>query len=318
MNDATAFQAEVGLGEANGTFGELIQGPLGTPDNLNLVTLPIDRHSWAMFVPDPTSSEVRPNPPHKQKARRLATALLRGFGRLTGGTLYIESELPEGKGMASSSADMVATARAIERYLGQPLSQDMLEALLREIEPTDGVMHAGVVSYFHRRLQKNADFGEMFSCRIAYLDEGGSIDTIAYNRSLRPYSAIEVDRYTRLHGALQDAFRHGNLAEIGRIATCSALMNQRRNPKRSLTQVRQICRLHGALGVAVTHSGPCLGILIAKNDPNFETVWRNVQFDLSQLPGIHGSVDTLCRERASVIRLNRCRAIEPQPLARSA
>jgi uncharacterized protein involved in propanediol utilization len=324
VNDAATFHAEIGLGQANGTFGELIQGPLGTPDNLNLVTLPIDRYSWAMFVPDPTTSEVRSDPPGKLKAQRLATALLRGFGRLHGGTLRIESELPEGKGMASSSADMVATARAIEWYLGQPIGHNLLEALMREIEPTDGVMHAGVVSYFHRRLQKNADFGEMFSCRIAYLDEGGFIDTIAYNRSLQPYSAVEVARYTRLHGALQDAFRRCDQAAIGRIATCSALLNQRRNPKRSLLKVRQICERHGALGVAVTHSGPCIGILVARDDPHFETVWRNVERDLAELPGTHGSVDTLCRERASVSRLNRCRAAEPQaqpqpqPLVRSA
>jgi L-threonine kinase len=303
---ATLHRKKFAIGYANGTFGELIQGPLGSAENLNLVTLPVDRHSSATFIPDFDSCEIRVDPLTKTKSQRLATEILRAQGYQYGGRLRIDSELMEGKGMASSSADLVATARAIEDFLGKPLINGALEELLRNIEPTDGVMHAGVVSYFHLRVQKNVDFGEMFDCRIFFLDDGGSIDTIAYNKNLLPYSEVEVRQYTQLHGELQGAFRRRDRRAVGEIATKSAYMNQRRNPKRSLDEVREISRRCGAMGVVVTHSGPCIGILVSKDEPHFTTVCRKVERELSDLPGALGVVDTL-RGGGSVV--NSCRSL---------
>jgi hypothetical protein len=61
---------------------------------------------------------VRVSPPLKEKARRLAEELMRIYNLEAGGELHIESALHEGKGCASSSTDMVATARAIESAFG--------------------------------------------------------------------------------------------------------------------------------------------------------------------------------------------------------
>lgn len=58
--------------------------------------------------------------------------------------------------------------------------------------------------------------------------------------------------------------------EIGRIATRSAILNQRLLPKRHLDAVVSICgEVHG-LGVVAAHSGTCLGILLARDDPRHD------------------------------------------------
>ncbi|MEU1026051.1 kinase, partial [Streptomyces sp. NPDC005904] len=68
---------------------------------------------------------------------------------------------------------------------------------------------------------------------------------------------------------LTDAVRGRDLAQVGRIATRSALMNQRLRHKALLDPMRDICREVGGLGVAVGHSGTTLGILLDATDPAY-------------------------------------------------
>lgn len=96
----------IGVSSAFGTFGEVMQGVLPTGRDV-LVTLPIGRWSTVTFVAEPDTPGIRVSPPHKHKALRLARGMLAGRGYPGGGQLRIESCLPEGKGMASSSADLV-------------------------------------------------------------------------------------------------------------------------------------------------------------------------------------------------------------------
>src|SRR5688500_16540127 len=109
MNTATTARlinrARTGLGVSFGTFGELLQGADGGSDFL--VTLPIARWSTAQVMLVPGLSELRAVPAGKQKSLRVAKAVLARYGVRCGGTLAVTSELPEGKGMSSSSADLV-------------------------------------------------------------------------------------------------------------------------------------------------------------------------------------------------------------------
>ena len=251
-----------GFGVANGTFGELLQGALSGAENHFLVTLPINRCSKAWFSSSPSDSRLQVISGHKRKSHRLAHGLLRHFGARQVGVLRIKSELPEGKGLASSSADAVATARAISNALGVALDFDVLFRLLRDIEPTDGVMYDGVVAFFHRRVRLLSQFGQLpRPLRIVAIDEGGEVDTLAYNRHCSGYTPREQRTYRALLERVGEVFARGDLAALGRIATRSAVLNQRRNPRRHLAEVLALRRQLGALGVAVTHSGPCIGLL---------------------------------------------------------
>src|SRR4051794_3429300 len=88
---------------AFGTFGELLQGRLAENRLDFLVTLPIACWTTATFAHDPAASDVTVFPPHKRKAYRLACDILATYGVTGGGTLTIDSRMPEGKGFASSS-----------------------------------------------------------------------------------------------------------------------------------------------------------------------------------------------------------------------
>ena len=261
-----------GVGTAFGTFGELLQGVLPEKDGDFLVTLPVARWTRATFRPDPHMSGVVVRPARKRKALQLARAIVEQAPRPTGGVptggvLTVNSVIPEGKGLASSSADLVATARAVGQALGIAMPAARIERLLAGIEPTDGVLYPGIVAFHHRSVRLRAVLGSLPAMTVVGIDEGGAVDTVDFNRIPKPFTTADRHEYARLLDRLTGAIRSRDLAEVGRVATRSALMNQSLRHKRSLERMREISREVGGLGVAVGHSGTTLGVLLDAADP---------------------------------------------------
>ncbi|WP_166397224.1 GHMP family kinase ATP-binding protein [Rubrobacter marinus] len=223
--------------------------------------MPISRYSTAGFVASRGSSEVRVHPPGKEKSRRLAEKLVRILAPGRGGSLYIRSELPTGKGCASSSADMVATARAVQRALGTPISRAALARAMSSIEPSDGVMYPGIVSFYHREGVLRRSLGGLPPLTIVGLDEGGRVDTVEFNERARAVGRARLAEYEDLLVGMERAVASGDLRSLGEISTRSAVLNQERLPKENLGLMLEMRRAYGALGVVVAHSGTHLGLL---------------------------------------------------------
>jgi uncharacterized protein involved in propanediol utilization len=267
-HDVTPRQGLKGTGSAFGTFGELLQGVLPGDGGDFLVTLPVARWSMATFRQDPVADGIAVRPVHKKKALQLAHLIAEEERRPVSGVLTVSSVIPEGKGLASSSADLVATARALAKALGTPMPPTRIERLLARIEPTDGVLYPGIVAFHHRAVRLLAVLGSLPAMTVVGIDEGGAVDTIAYNRIPKSFSTAQGYEYARLLDRLADAIPRHDMAEVGKVATRSALMNQPQRYKRSLEPMREICREVGGLGVAVGHSGTTLGVLLDSRDPS--------------------------------------------------
>ncbi len=260
--------AATGVSTAFGTFGELLQGVLPEEDGDFLVTLPVARWSTARFVLAPDQAEVVVEPAHKKKALRLAGMILEDAGRPGGGALVIDSTLPEGKGLASSSADLVATARAVANALGEPMPPGRIESYLARIEPTDGVLYPAIVAFHHRSVRLRAKLGSLPPMTVVGIDEGGAVDTVAFNALPKPFTTADRRTYARLLDRVTRAVARGDLAEVGRVATESARMNQVLRHKRSLEPMIRVCEEVGGLGVVIGHSGTSLGILLDTAAPD--------------------------------------------------
>jgi len=259
-----------GGGTAFGSFGELLQGVLPDDDVDFLVTFPIDRGSRVRFRLDP-GGELRVFPSHKWKARTLARMLMDASGWDGGGTLILDSELPVGKGLASSSADLVATARALGAVLGLDTSPTAIEDWLRQIEPTDGVMYPGVVAFEHRRVRLRSFLGPLPPVTVVAIDEGGQVDTVAFNARRKPFAESGKHEYADLLGRLAAAVPAADLAVIGKVATRSTMLNQALLPKRHLAALLSICEEKDALGVVCAHSGTVIGVMLADDQPGHDT-----------------------------------------------
>lgn len=225
-----------------GTCGELAQGFYrGEPI---LITCPIKKFSTTTVSDEFTGVEGL-----GAKARAMLDKVLKLFGvedfkfgvRLT-------SELPRGKGMASSSADMAAVAQAVALSFGQKLSPNVLGTLCAEIEPTDGIFYSGVVAMnpLTGQLVKRIRAQESF--QIAVFDYGGEVDTVKLNR-----------RSQFVIPALDDAIDF-------ELAEKSAQANQAVLPKRGLIELMNFAKDLSAVGVNVAHSGTVTGIFFHATD----------------------------------------------------
>ncbi|RWQ87270.1 MAG: hypothetical protein EOS85_06530 [Mesorhizobium sp.] len=262
-----------------GTFGELLQGqlPVGSVprDPHFLVTMPIALFARAHFMPIAGTRSVTVYPSHKVKAKRLAENLVIALGA-SGGILFLESELAEGKGLASSSADLVATARSIACCFKRRVRTSLIEKLMAEIEPSDGVMYPGVVAYQQRACGLLSFLGQMPPLAIVGIDEGGTVETVDYDQRRGEISAGRRAEYHQLLHCARIAISRGDRATIGRIATTSALLHQERAPKEHLNSMLKASESTGALGVIVAHSGTMIGILLDRMAADFPRKLRSV------------------------------------------
>lgn len=275
----------IGTGSAFGTFGELLQGVLPDGDRNFLVTFPIATWARATFQPRADRIGVRVVPPHKEKSRRVAQLLLDVLGERIGGVLELGGDLPEGKGLASSSADLVASARAVASALGRDLDESMIESLLRQVEPSDGVMYDEVVVYHHTEVRLAARLGELPRLAVVAHDEGGQVDTVMYNDLPKPFSDNDKHEYRQLLDDLVRAVTDGDLVALGRITTRSAVMNAKVRPCRSLETMQTLCRAVDGYGLVIAHSGTMLGILLDAEDPALPAKVDQVRVGCAPLGG---------------------------------
>lgn len=288
--------AGAGVGFARGTFGELLQGSLdsGLPF---LVTFPIRAGTTAYFTGDAPGDGVNVMPTGKVKSRRLAEEFLSALGLPVRGVLRLLSDLPEGKGMASSSADLVATARAIADYWRHPMPTSLVQRCMARIEPSDGVMFDDVVVFAHREARLLERLGRVPPAVVIGLDEGGQVDTIEYNHALSHRRRNGV--YPRLLDDLREGFQRGDLAAVGRVATRSALLNQEYLHKRRLDDLLRISDECGGLGVITTHSGTCLGVLLDHTSAEFPRRLHEITSRLARFPEqliVQASATTVLKE----------------------
>jgi L-threonine kinase len=265
---ATRPQAAARTGSARvpGTCGELVQGQLrGGVDFL--ITLPVDLWSEVRVRLD-ESGRVDVNPPHKVKTRAAVRRALDGLGLPEAGAqVAVTSALPEGKGMASSTADVVAVCRAAARAAGRTLTGGAISRIARGIEPSDGVMYPGAVAYNHRRCALIERLGPLPPFHVLIVDSGGTVDTLAFNRRPKDYTPGEMSMIAQAYEWAAAGVRRGDRTLIGRAATLSARVNQRILPKPHLGELIAIAEAHGAYGVNVAHSGTVAGLLF---DPGVE------------------------------------------------
>jgi len=267
-NKALSMEYQIGYGIANGTFGELLQGFLPNKKNF-MVTFPINLFSHATFIPKWNTTNITVFPDHKIKSLCLAKNLISLFNIKVGGQLIIESEIVEGKGLASSSADLVATAYAVSNALKVSINEELIARLIQPIEPSDGVMYPGIVSFYYKELKLIEFIGKLPSLVIVGIDEGGIVDTIEYNRKPKLYLQTDEIKYEKMLLGISEAIRNNDLATLGKITTESTIMNQQYNPKKWIKELINICQNIGGIGVSIAHSGTFAGILLDQNSINF-------------------------------------------------
>lgn len=263
----------MGRAEATGHHGEILQGVFYDDDRVlrrGLVTLPC-RHlrSTAVFQPNERGS-ITVTPGNCEKARRAAALTMAAFSPAnTGGHLSIETNIPVGRGMGSSTADVLAGIGAVLDHLDvePPTDQVMRIALAAETACDSTLFRSTAVLFAHR----DAVVIEAFSKPLPPIDfisinadPDAVVDTLEYTPA--QYSQSEIENFRPMRSLLRKAIKNADIRLLGRVATASARINERFLPKRVLEITEAIGARYGAVGVQVAHSGTVVGLMFDATD----------------------------------------------------
>ncbi|MFD7233809.1 hypothetical protein ACFWAT_00685 [Streptomyces syringium] len=251
-------------GVCHGTLGELFQGPLRHEgeQRIALVSFPVDRHSWVHFTRGAGPPDAFPA---GEKTARAAGLFLERYGlTLPAGRWSAHSDLRVGVGMASSTADIVATLRCLFRIFSLPYDPRAVIEVLSAIERADSVFLDEFALYLSDRHRVVRRMGTAIGFHTAFITEAGTVDTAAVTPVLlRHYRRRSTD-YERCLTDLLKGFSAADPAAVARSATASAALSQEVLPKATFETVLAHREEFGADGVFVAHTGCLVGYLFAR------------------------------------------------------
>ena len=266
-----------------GTCGEFIQGSI--KGQRFLVTCPINRYSYAIGdvqFPLPLSSISLQSKAYQAYITVLDTL---GIDRSIAKPVYLHSDILQGKGLASSSADISVVAMATAKTHGHELSMEQLCSICLSIEPTDAPFYPGIVQFDYLNGTCCELLGTCPPLRIVMFDEGGTIDTVQFNHQQN--LDVLIDEKEELMVEALAKFKEGihkhNVKLIGEASTISSFGNQRILQKANLYALHQIGVECNAIGTIIAHSGTVLGLLFPPDSPSIVHCLQRVKQELPNL-----------------------------------
>jgi len=239
--------------------GELIQGWIGGGEKL--VSCPVDWFSTVEVCEGARLTDERTR--MRQMLEQVVTHF--GYAVTVANSLSIalDSSIPVGKGLASSTADIAATAVATARHLGETLSESTLAALCVNIEPTDSTIFVLPTLFSHLNARTQ------FSCQAApavdilLLESDTTILTEDYRRHQREpalisHAAALDEAWLRL----QQSCRMQDPRLLGEAATQSAIASQTLLAKPMFSQLLELVEEFDLYGLNVAHSGSVVGLML--------------------------------------------------------
>lgn len=252
------------VGICPGSCGELIQGFINGRELL--VSYPINLFSHAVLRETLKWCKKQGRP----KARKALEQSFISLGLPVEETHNIEisimSDIPQGRGMASSTADIVAVVRAASSLVGKDLTPNQIADIALSIEPTDSIVFEGLTLFDPLYGEVREFLGEVPPLEVLVLEPRETIDTIEFRK--KDYSKIKKKKQHELERALRllkQGINNKDLFKIGEAAVISSLANEDVIKKPNLEPIIQCALKVGAIGVNIAHSGSVVGVILNPN-----------------------------------------------------
>ncbi|WOZ79029.1 L-threonine kinase [Kosakonia sacchari] len=192
-------------------------------------------------------------------------------------TLRIDcrSTIPVAKGMASSTADIAATAVAAARHLNQPLDEETLAQLCVALEPTDSTLFSGLTLFDHNTAATRIPCGALPHTEILLLESPLTLTTADYHRMARQQTLLDnAEILDSAWQTLQRACAQKDAALLGQAATLSAIASQALLPKPAFNTLLNLVERFDLYGLNVAHSGSVVGLFLDAARHDVEAVCR--------------------------------------------
>ena len=181
-------------------------------------------------------------------------------------SLNINSQIPIGKGMASSTADIGATINATLSMLGKSLTGEEISKLAVKIEATDSLLlnRHSIFNPLTADIKKY--MGGIDNAKVVILEPDDILDTksIRMTPNYRMYKMQNKEIIRESFSLLDEGLAKNDLSLVGKACTYSSLANENIHKKPFLKEIIQISDKFGCYGVNIAHSGTVIGILMDK------------------------------------------------------
>lgn len=238
-----------------GSCGELFQGVKDGQEFL--LTYGINRKSYARLVREEEKTEFAIGEKVSKVLKQLAPLK-------DGWKLEKKSTLPIGKGMSSSTADMLVGLQALAVFQNRYLTAEELTTFCCQIEPTDSIAFTDwtVINPLTGQILFQTDWKPEI---YVYILEPRKTEWTVELARMTESPSYPIQASQALLDNFKEACRSKNEVLLGQIATTSALLNNTRLPKPYLADIITLVNQLGLLGVNVAHSGTVVGILMTKS-----------------------------------------------------
>lgn len=252
------------------------------------MTLPCNLfESRAVFYPS-FGEELVVKPDWKKKALKAAQLTLNSITKIhVGGTIEIESNIPISLGLGSSTADVVASVRAVCDAMCYTLDEeDIAHITVRAETACDSLMfNDTAVLFAHRQGCVIETLGmplpPLHVVGFNNDPDGTGVDTLAFPPA--DYSWQEVEMFRPIVGLLRRSIKLKNSLLLGQAATASSRLNQRFLPKPQFERILRIANDVKAIGLQVAHSGTVMGLLFDPAQPHLNNSLEQTYAELDKI-----------------------------------
>ncbi len=238
--------------------GELLQGWILGGEKL--VSCPIN---WYSYV---SVEEGVPLGLERPRMRQMLERVLKHLDIVPEATgmlrIEYESTIPVGKGLASSTADIAATAQATARFYGHELSPETLAELCVVVEPTDSTLFSSLTLFDHQTAETQISLGWAPDLKLLLLESPDVVLTEDFHK--RDRRAALLAREPLLAQAwklLTAACEQQDPQRLGEAATLSAIASQDLLPKPGFSELHALADKGKIYGLNVAHSGSVAGLI---------------------------------------------------------
>lgn len=258
-----------GYGLASATCGEFVQGLY--EKNECIASYCIDRYSRACVYED---CKGRCGfSPWMKKSYKAVNKTLAKFG-IAGDEarcfkLEISSDISRGKGMASSTSDMVASVGAVLDYLGEDLSLEEVSSILSSIEPTDSVMYSSLCIYDSSCgvVRWSSDENMFLGKKVLILEPNRRINTVKIKSNM-DYGVSVHHNENIIKCAFENFIRgvnENNIDRVKKACESSALANESIKRTPFIRDIIDISHKMSCDFVNIAHTGTVVGICLGEN-----------------------------------------------------
>lgn len=181
-------------------------------------------------------------------------------------SLNINSQIPVGKGMASSTADIGATIKATLSMLNKTLTGEEISKLAVKIEATDSLLlnQHSIFNPLTADIKKY--LGGINDTKVVILEPNDILNTklIRTMPNYKMYKMQNKEIIKKSFDLLDEGLAKKDLNLIGRACTYSGLANENIHQKPFLKDIIEVSDKFGCYGVNIAHSGTVVGILMHK------------------------------------------------------